>query len=282
MKYALFMGCTPYGAAPELAKSLRAVSDRLNIELAELKDASCCGAAHLQDYDDFLALMLNARNLCCAQNLGLEMVTICNTCQLILSNAADRLKNDKPLLDQVNGKLEQIGLRYDADTKVRHFLYVLRDDLGFANIPVSNALEGWRIAPFYGCHNLRGAAVNGDNGFNPSSLDDLIAALGGARVDYERKNGCCGFHTEIQAPLTTYRLSGEILTGAGDCGADMIVTPCPLCQLSLDAKQDSAAKAARQPVKIPVLHLTQMIGLAMGIDQKELGLDHNIVRLPTL
>ena len=284
MKYALFMGCTPYGATPEVKMSLEAVAAKLGIELIELTEASCCGATHLQDLDDFLALTLNARNLCYAQELGLDLVTVCNTCQLVLSRAAERLKNDAALLAKVNAKLSEIDLEYHAGTRVRHLLYVLRDDVGFANIPVTDRLSGRAIAPFYGCHNLRGGGhsaknAQGENPYAPTSLDELITALGATCVDYAHKNQCCGFHTEIQAPKTTYTLSGNALTDATDRGAQMIVTPCPLCHLSLDVQQSNAAHAVQEPINMPVLHLTQMIGLAMGIDETSLGLKHNIVRI---
>ncbi|GHV06501.1 heterodisulfide reductase [Campylobacterota bacterium] len=278
LRYALFMGCTPYGATPEVKVALEAVAKRLEIDLIELTEASCCGATHLQDFDDFLALTLNARNLAYAEALGLDLITVCNTCQMVLSAAADRLRNDSALLGQVNLKLAEVGLHYNGTTRVRHFLYALREDYGFANLPVSAPLEGRRIAPFYGCHNLRPSELSADDPYRPNALDELIAALGATSVDYPRKSRCCGFHTEMQAPETTYKLSGEAIKEAEDFGAEMIVTPCPLCQLSFDAQRPNAEKAINQPLAIPALHLPQLLGIALGINADKLGLKHNVVQ----
>ncbi|MDR2152236.1 MAG: CoB--CoM heterodisulfide reductase iron-sulfur subunit B family protein [Helicobacteraceae bacterium] len=279
MKYALFMGCTPYGATPELKTSLEAVARALNIEFAELTEASCCGATHLQDFDDFLALTLNARNLAYAEKLGLDLITVCNTCQLTLSQAAARLNADRDLLAKVNAKLGEVGLRYGGAVKVRHLLYALRDDYGFDNLPIKKPLKGKKIAPFYGCHNIRPSALGCDDPFRPRALDDLIIALGGEPIDYALKNGCCGFHAQMQASETTYRLSGLALADLADRGADWIVTPCPLCQLSFDAQRANAERAMQRPLRAPVLHLTQLIGLALGLSKTQLGLDKNIVAL---
>jgi succinate dehydrogenase / fumarate reductase cytochrome b subunit len=219
---------------------------RLEIELIELTEASCCGATHLQDFDDFLALTLNARNLAYAEALGLDLITVCNTCQMVLSAAADRLRNDAALLKRINLKLAEVGLRYNGTTRVRHFLYALREDYGFANLPVAAPLEGQRIAPFYGCHNLRPSDLSADDPYRPTALDELIVALGATSVDCPRKSRCCGFHAGLQAPETTYKLSGEVVKEAEDFGAEMIVTPCPLCQLSFDAQRTNVEKAVIQ------------------------------------
>ncbi|MDR2033545.1 MAG: CoB--CoM heterodisulfide reductase iron-sulfur subunit B family protein [Helicobacteraceae bacterium] len=280
MKYALFMGCVPYGATPEVKTSLEAVAKKLAIELVELKEASCCGATHLQDYDDFLSLVLNARNLAYAERLGLDLITVCNTCQLVLSLAASRLKNDRNLLARVNEKLNQVGLNYSGKTNVRHFLYALRDDYGFENLPIVEPLNDKKIAPFYGCHNIRPSGLSSnEDPFRPTVLDDLITALGGEAIDYSLKSGCCGFHTEMQASETTYKLSGEALSEASDRGAEWIVTPCPLCQLSFDAERKNAERAVCRPIKAPALHLTQLIGIALGLTQEELGLNKNVVKI---
>ncbi|MDR1451530.1 MAG: CoB--CoM heterodisulfide reductase iron-sulfur subunit B family protein [Helicobacteraceae bacterium] len=276
MKYALFMGCTPYGATPEVKTSLEATATALDIELIELTEASCCGATHLQDYDSFLSLVLNARNLAYAERLGLDLITVCNTCRLVLGKAAAELNGDLRLRERVNEKLAEVGLRYDGSVRVRHLLYVLRDDYGFDNLPIKKPLTGKKIAPFYGCHNIR-PSEGDDDPFRPRALRDLITALGGEAVDYPLQNDCCGFHAQMQASETTYRLGGKILAEAGDYGADWIVTPCPLCQLSLDAQNLNALRAVKRPSSPPTLHLTQLIGVALGLNEKRLGLNRNIV-----
>ena len=284
LRYALFVGCTPKGSTPELLLSTRAIAKALDIELVELNAASCCGASHLQDYDDFLAMTLNARNLCYAEKEGLEMVTICNTCQLNVGMADVRLKSDEKLRTNVNEKLDEIGMQYKGETKVKHFLYALLEDYGLEKLQekVVKPLSEFNIAPFYGCHNIRPSEIheeaNGhENPYMPTSLDNLIIALGGKTVDYNEKNKCCGFHADLQAPHTAHTLTGNALLGAKDENADWMVTPCPLCHLNLDAQQKPAAKELGRAIDLPVLHLPQMVGLALGIDPVELGLDKHVI-----
>ncbi len=283
LKYALYTGCTAKESTPELLKSTIAVADALEIELIILDEASCCGAGHLQDFDDFLSLTLNARNICYAEKLGLTMVTICNTCQLNTSMTKERLDNNEELKTKVNQKLSEVGLEYKGNVEVKHFLYALIDDIGVEEIAkkVTKPLKNLNIAPFYGCHNIRPSSLhkknnNGENPYVPDSLEKLISALGGKSVDYAHKNKCCGFHVELQAPKTANRLSGDAMLDAIDNNADAVVTPCPLCHLRLDVQQHNMSKEVGRDIDIPILHLPQMIGLAIGIPPDKLGLNHNI------
>ncbi len=283
LKYALYTGCTARESTPELLKSTMAIADKLGIELVLLDEASCCGASHLQDFDDTLSLVLNARNICYAEKLGLTMVTICNTCQLNTSLAKNRLDEDEELKVKVNEKLAEVGLEYKGTSEVKHFLYALQDDYGYDKIAnlVTKPMTDVNIAAFYGCHNIRPSHLQnksngGENPYTPVSLDNLIIALGGNAVDYESKNKCCGFHVELQNPQTANKLSGIAMTDAIDQNADVIVTPCPLCHLRMDVQQHGISKEIGRDVDIPVLHLPQMVGIALGLDPKDLGLHHNV------
>ena len=283
LKYALYTGCTARESTPELLKSTMAIADKLGIELVLLDEASCCGASHLQDFDDMLSLVLNARNICYAEKLGLDMVTICNTCQLNTSLTKDRLDNDPVLKAKVNEKLAEVGLEYKGTAVVKHFLYALQDDYGYDNIKklVTKPMTDTNIASFYGCHNIRPSHLqnktNGDeSSYRPVSLDNLVTALGGNAVDYESKNKCCGFHVELQNPDTANKLSATAMTDAIDNDADVMVTPCPLCHLRMDVQQHGISKEAGREVDIPVLHLPQMVGIALGLSPESLGLNHNI------
>lgn len=285
LKYALYTGCTARESTPELLKSTMAIADKLGIELVLLDEASCCGASHLQDFDDMLSLVLNARNICYAEKLGLTMVTICNTCQLNTSLTKERLDSDPELKAKVNAKLAEVGLEYKGTSEVKHFLYALQDDYGYEKIAsqVTNPMEDINIASFYGCHNIRPSHLQhknngGENSYRPVSLDNLVKALGGNAVDYESKNKCCGFHVELQNPVTANKLSAIAMLDAIDNNADMMVTPCPLCHLRMDVQQHNISKQAGRDINIPVLHLPQMIGIALGIDAKELGLNHNVTQ----
>ena len=286
LRYALYTGCTARESTPELLKSTLAIADKLGIELVLLDEASCCGASHLQDYDDFLSLVLNARNICYAEKLGLTMVTICNTCQLNTAMTKHRLDTNPELKAKVNIKLAEVGLEYKGTSEVTHFLYAIIQDYGLENLSkkVSVPLSQFNIAPFYGCHNIRPSELQnlsngGENPYNPTSLDDLIIACGGNNVDYDAKNKCCGFHAELQSPHTAAVLTGNAIAGAMDANADWMVTPCPLCHLKLDVQHHSASKAIGRDVKLPVLHMPQMVGLALGCTPAELGLKHHVTKV---
>ncbi len=288
LTYALYTGCTARESTPELLKSTLAVAKKLDIELVLLDEASCCGASHLQDFDDFLSLVLNARNLCYAEKRGLDMVTICNTCQLNTAMTKKRLDDDPELKAKVNKALGEVGLEYKGSVNVRHFLYALIEDYGLDNLrkKVVKPLKELNIAPFYGCHNIRPSELHHrfnktkESPYKPTSLDELIKALEGNSVEYEHKNKCCGFHVDLQAPKTSNILTGNALADAFDNNADMMVTPCPLCHLNLDVKQKAAAKTIGRELKLPVLHLPQLIGLALGCTPEELGLKHHVVEVP--
>ncbi|OQX75089.1 MAG: heterodisulfide reductase subunit B [Campylobacteraceae bacterium 4484_4] len=286
LKYALYTGCTARESTPELLQSTLAVAEALDIELVLLDEASCCGASHLQDFDDMLSLVLNARNICYAEKLGLTMVTICNTCQINTAMTKMRLDHDEKLKAEVNEKLAEVGLKYEGTSEVKHFLYALVDDLGIEAIAekVVKPLSDLQIAAFYGCHNIRPSELQhssngGENPYNPTSIDRLIVALGAKNVEYEHKNKCCGFHVELQAPKTANRLSGNAMLDAIDQGAEAVVTPCPLCHLRMDVQQHNISKEMGRDVHVPVLHLPQMVGLALGIEPQKLGLQHNVTEV---
>ncbi|MDY0234009.1 MAG: CoB--CoM heterodisulfide reductase iron-sulfur subunit B family protein [Sulfurimonas sp.] len=287
LKYALFTGCTAKQSTPEQMMSTLAVAKKLNIELIELTEASCCGASHLQDYDDFLSLVLNARNIAYAEKHELTMVTICNTCQLNTAMTKHRLDNNAELKAKVNEKLAEVGLEYKGTSNVIHFLYAIIDDIGLDKIKemVVTPLSQFNIAPFYGCHNIRPSELQNEshkskeNPYNPTSLDDLIIACGGMSVDYTEKNKCCGFHVELQAPKTASILTGNAIAGAMDGNADMMVTPCPLCHLKLDTQTKHASEAIGREVELPILHMQQMLGLALGCPADELGLKHHLSKV---
>lgn len=287
LKYALFTGCTAKQSTPEQMMSTLAIAEKLNIELIELTEASCCGASHLQDYDDFLSLVLNARNIAYAEKHELTMVTICNTCQLNTAMTKHRLDNNPELKNRVNEKLAEVGLEYKGTSNIIHFLYAIIDDIGLDKIKemVVTPLSQFNIAPFYGCHNIRPSELQNEShktkesAYRPTSLDDLIIACGGNTVDYVEKNKCCGFHVELQAPKTAAILTGNAIAGAMDGNADWMVTPCPLCHLKLDTQTHHASQAIGREVKLPVLHMQQMIGLALGCSHKELGLQHHVSKV---
>ncbi len=283
LHYALFTGCTAKQSTPELLSSTLAVAKKLGIKITILEEASCCGASHLQDFDEFLAHVLNARNICYAEKLGLTMITICNTCQLNSAMTKHALDKDPELKARVNEKLAEVGLEYKGTSEIKHFLYAIIDEYGLEKVKdkVTNPLSSFNIAPFYGCHNIRPSELHGksngnENSYNPTSLDSLIDALEGNPVNYAHKNKCCGFHVELQANHTSEVLAGNAMVDAIDNNADMMVTPCPLCHLKMDTYQDSVGKVIGRDIALPVLHMPQMVALALGCTEEEIGLKFHV------
>lgn len=285
LHYALFTGCTAKQSTPELLSSTLAVAEKLGIKITILEEASCCGASHLQDFDEFLAHVLNARNICYAEKLGLTMITICNTCQLNSAMTKHALDTNPELKARVNEKLAEVGLEYKGTSEIKHFLYAIIEEYGLENVKdkVTIPLSNFNIAPFYGCHNIRPGELHhgvngGENSYNPTSLDLLIKSLEGHPVNYASKNKCCGFHVELQANHTSEVLAGNAMVDAIDNNADMMVTPCPLCHLKMDTYQDSVGKVVGRDIALPVLHMPQMVALALGCTEEEIGLKFHVAK----
>ncbi|WP_024791074.1 MULTISPECIES: CoB--CoM heterodisulfide reductase iron-sulfur subunit B family protein [unclassified Lebetimonas] len=283
MKYALYTGCTAKESTPELLKSTLLVAKTLGIEIEVLNEASCCGAGHLQDFDEFLSLVINARNICLAEKRGLKMVTLCNTCQLMLENTKRKLDVDEKLKEKVNQKLGELGYKYVGNMKIQHFLYAILEDIGYEEIAkhIKRPLN-LKIAPFYGCHIIRPSKTHdgdnlNENPYKPNAIENLIKVLMGESIDYPTKLKCCGFHVDLQNTPVSEKLTSNILEDATNAGAEAIVTPCPLCHLNLDVKQRAIAKRKNKDFNIPVLHLPEMLALAFGYSAEEIGLNHHVI-----
>ncbi|WP_024791639.1 CoB--CoM heterodisulfide reductase iron-sulfur subunit B family protein [Lebetimonas sp. JS032] len=283
MKYALYTGCTAKESTPELLKSTLLVAKTLGIEIEVLNEASCCGAGHLQDFDEFLSLVINARNICLAEKRGLKMVTLCNTCQLMLENTKRKLDVDEKLKEKVNQKLGELGYKYVGNMKIQHFLYAILEDIGYEEITkhIKRPLN-LKIAPFYGCHIIRPSKTHdgdnlNENPYKPNAIENLIKVLMGESIDYPTKLKCCGFHVDLQNTPVSEKLTSNILEDATNAGAEAIVTPCPLCHLNLDVKQRAIAKRKNKDFNIPVLHLPEMLALAFGYSAEEIGLNHHVI-----
>lgn len=278
MKYAFFPGCVLEGASQEAYTATVKVAKALGIELVEIPGWTCCGGSHLQDYDKTTALTVNARNIALAEKMGLPVITVCNTCTLMLRQAKYEL--DKGEKDLVNPALRQAGLEYKGTSPVTHFLWALIEEYGLANLQkkVKKPLNGMRVAGYYGCHILRPPHIMGFEDYaNPHSLEDLIRALGAEPVPFDTRLKCCGFHSVLTSKEDTIKATGSINLSAIKAGADCTVTPCPLCQMQLDMYQPEGKRAVNASKDIPALHLTQLIGLALGLSADELGLKRHIV-----
>ena len=285
MKYALYPGCAAKGATPELFQSTMAIIGRLGIEVTELTASSCCGAGVVGEADPDGALALSVRTFAQAERLGLDVMTICGTCQGVMGGANRKLKADPALLGRVNRLLEPEGLTYRGTVQVKHLLWIVVREVGLEKLKdeVQVTLGDLKIAPFYGCYILRPSWDLGfDDPENPSSLEKVIRAVGAEPVDYSGKIKCCGFPLILEKEDIALTMDGANLKEAKDGGADAMVTPCPLCHMSLDIYQERAGRKVNAKLDLPVLHLPQMLGLAMGVPAGELGVRHHLVPVDSI
>lgn len=283
MKYAFYPGCVSRGAAPELYDATVEVCSRLGIELEfdSMSSASCTGAGILQEKNLKLGDTLNARTFALAEKTGLPLMTICSTCQGVMSQANDRLKADPEYLAEINKSLADEGLEYKGTADPRHLLWVLIEDVGIEKVKslVVKPMTGFKAAPFYGCYIVRPSSALGfeENPDRQDSLEQVIEAVGAEVVDFPGKTLCCGFPIVMINEKNAVKMVANHTTDAKDLGADAMVTPCPLCHLNLDGYQPQAASMAKRPIDLPILHLPQMLGLAMGIDPKDMRLNGHMV-----
>ncbi len=281
MKVAFYPGCVSKGACPELYVSAKAIAKPLGLELEELTEAPCTGAGVLGEQNPDLADSLNGLTLAMAESKGADLMTICSTCQGVLSSVNHGLANDQSRLAKVNSTIGDQGFRYGGHTKVKHLLWMLFEDIGFERVAaaVKRKLTGLKIAPFYGCYILRPAEALGlrERPERKTYLERLIALLGAEPVEYRGATKCCGF------PMLTFNrekslsMAGNHILEAKDKGADLLVTPCPLCHLNLDGQQPDAARVLQKPIGVPIFHLPQLLGLAFGCEPEELRLNHHVV-----
>jgi succinate dehydrogenase / fumarate reductase cytochrome b subunit len=281
MKYAFFPGCVSKGACPELYQSVMKVYPKLGIELEEMTTASCTGAGVLQEKDQRLGDTLNARTFALAERKGLPMMTICSTCQGVMSQANQRLTCDPDYLAEINHVLKEEGLTYRGTTNIRHFVWILLEDVGEEEIRkhIKQPLTGLRAAPFYGCYLQRPTeALDFDqNPDRPKVLERIIEILGAEVVDFPGKSRCCGFPILTIIEPNSLTMVATHTTDAKAHGADIMVTPCPLCHLNLDGMQSKAAQQHNTSINLPILHLPQLLGLTMGMDARSLGLQRHII-----
>lgn len=281
MRYAFFPGCTLESAEEELMISTLKVAEALGIELIELKGWTCCGASHIQDVDDFLATSINARNIALGEELGVsKIITVCNTCTLMLRTAKDKLDRNDNLKTRVNESLRGTGMQYKGNTEVTHLLWMLIEEYGLENLreKVVRPLTGLKVANFYGCHILMPPKIMGfENHRNPQSMEMVAEVLGAESVEFDQRLACCGFHSVFPSEKEVMGLTGMNTLSSKTSGADCLVTPCPLCQMQLDAYQPDAQKGFKEDITMPILHLPQLIGLALGLSPEELAIQRHVV-----
>jgi len=285
LKYAYFPGCVAQGACRELDQSTQALTHALGIELIELKKASCCGSGTFKEESQLLEDTVNARNIALAETLKLPLLTHCSTCQGVLGHVDERLKQrqqtDPSYVAQVNGLLQKEGCSpYQGTSEVKHLLWALVGDYGLEALQerVTRKLTGLKCAAFYGCYLLRAQDhLPYDDPFNPQSMEQVFRAVGAEPVVYPGRTQCCGWPLASYATDQSFKMAGKHIQAAIASGADCIVTPCPLCHLNLDSRQPEVERVMGQKLGLPILHLPQLVALALGIEPAVLGLDRHIV-----
>jgi succinate dehydrogenase / fumarate reductase cytochrome b subunit len=284
VRVAYYKGCLASLSAKELDSSTQALAPKLGIELDELESVTCCGAGDIHEAEPDYYLHLNARILAYAEATGNDtLMTICNVCTLNLRQANHQLQNDEALRERVSENLRRVGApRYDGTVDVKHLLWLIAAGDGYEKLKqvAHKGLKGLRVAPFYGCQILRPSKLLGfEDPDRPWSLEAIIEACGGEPVDYPAKIKCCGFPI-IQAREET--ALGELIQPVEqsiEAGADAMVTPCPLCHLSLDAWQQKLEKQSGKRYELPILHLSQLVGVAAGLEESELRFKRHVVPL---
>jgi succinate dehydrogenase / fumarate reductase cytochrome b subunit len=284
IKVAYWPGCVSRGFTPELHGSMAKVAPLLDIELVELDRASCCGAGVIAEHNQELADTLNARTFALAQQVeGAElMMNICSTCQGAQTECQERLDASADYRAHVNETLSEDGLTYEKGLSNKNFLWLLVEEMGLEELRsrVKRPLTDLRVGPFYGCYIVRPTDRLGIDDLKPRDtyLAQIIEALGGTVIEYAGAYKCCGFPIITMNKEVSLKQAGRHLGDAVDQGADCLVTPCPLCHLNLDLQQPLAEKAVGRTLDMPVLHLPQLVGLALGLEPKELGLQQHIVK----
>ena len=260
------------------------VAPHLDLEMVELNRANCCGAGVIAEHNQELVDTLNARTFALAQQTGASMMNICSTCQGAQSECQQRLDADEAYREHINSHLEPEGLRYEkgGGWSNKNLLWLLVEDIGLDKLRerVVRPLEGLRVAPFYGCYIVRPTDRLGyrDHPERDTYLEQVIEAVGGTPVKYAGSHKCCGFPVITMAKATSLRQAGRHIADALDADADCLCTPCPLCHLNLDLQQPDAEKYVERDLDLPVLHFPQLLGLALGIEPKELGMNKHVVK----
>jgi heterodisulfide reductase subunit B2 len=285
MKYAFFLGCTIPARSRNYELSARKVADKLNIELVDVKEFICCGFP-IKASDQRSSEIMAAYNLCLAQEKELDILTLCSSCGSALTEAAHHLSEDGNARDEVNERLAGAGLKYEGNVKVRHFARVLFEDIGEDKIKehLQKDLSDLKVAIHYGCHYLKPSEIY--DGFDqveaPRSLDELVQLTGAEVVDYRGKKKCCGGPVLPVDENVALSVTKEKLDNIAETDANAMCLVCPFCSVMYDSNQKSIESEYDTTYNLPVLYLTQILGIAMGFDRKALGLNMNVVKTKDL
>ncbi len=278
MKVGFYPGCSLDGTSREYNESVRAVASALGLELTEIKDWNCCGATAAHSMSRELSLALPARVLSLAEQQGFdEIVVPCASCYNRLSVAAHDMAADEALADRIR---QAVGMPYSGSVRILNVLQYL--DKYAADVLPSKITSPFahRVACYYGCLLVRPHKVLGfDRLEDPQSMDKLMTVLGAEPIDWAFKTECCGAGLSISRTDLVGKLSANILKDATDRGAEAVIVACPMCHSNLDMRRKAINKCLDKPTDIPIIYITQAIGLALGLSEKSLGLQRHIVEV---
>ncbi len=279
--YALFLGCTIPARQPNYELSARKALAKLGIELVDLANMTCCCPPPIQSIDLETSLAVAAYNISLAEEADLDLVTLCSGCFESLAMANAMLKEDEHLKAKINRILSKTGKKFTGSKEVKHFLQILTDDIGLERLKqnVTKPLSNLKVAPFYGCHALRPSELlKLDDPERPRILENLIEILGAESVEYRNKLKCCGGLLRGVSDDLALNLAREKLANTTKAGADCIATLCPFCFVALDIGQMQIKAKFQEAYDMPVLHYSELLALALGIDPEELSLETHKIK----
>jgi heterodisulfide reductase subunit B len=276
--YSYFPGCSLEKMALSYHQSAMQTTDAVGVELKEIEDWNCCGATAYFHVDELLAYTLVARNLAMAEKAGHDLVAPCSACYKNAYFTSKYLEEDQDLSDHINYALEADNLQYSGNIEVKHLMEVFVDDVGFEDIKerTTHPLSGLRIAPYYGCQIVRPKKDHEDVE-NPQFFEELLTTIGADPVDFTYRLRCCGGSLLITSREAALTLIRELLQNAVDSDADVIATACPLCQTNLECYQMQVNQEFGTDFSIPIMYFTQLMGLAMGVPAKKLGIGSEFI-----
>jgi len=277
-EYAYFPGCSLEKIGLSYHHSTIETTNKLGVELKELEDWNCCGATTYFHVDELLAYTLCARNLAMAEKENLDLVAPCSACYKNSYFTNKHLKEDPDLAEHINYALEEDNLSFSGNINVQHLIEVFVHDVGLEEIRnnVSKPLEGLRVAPYYGCQILR-PKKDDEDVEQAEFFEDLLSAIGAEPVPYPLKLKCCGGSLIISNREAALSMVRNLLQNAEDSGAKVIATACPMCQVNLECYQQQVNQEFGTRFSVPVVYFTQLMGLALGIPGKKLGIGSEIV-----
>lgn len=278
MKIGFYPGCSLNGTSREYNESVKAISKAMGIDLVELKDWNCCGATAAHSMDKKLSLALPTRILALAEKQGFEEIVVpCASCYNRLSVTQYELENHAQLKDEI---LASVGLPFMGTVKMLNVLqFIEKYMMETLSEKITHPLA-YKVACYYGCLLVRPHKVlKFDRLEDPQSMDKVMSLLGASPIDWAYKTECCGAGLSVSRTDLVVRLSGNILKDADDRGAEAVIVACPMCHSNLDMRREAINQQLLKPVMIPVLYVTQAIGLALGLSPKELGLQRHFVNV---